>query len=115
MTEKKDSKKKSAEVQPARKADGSFESYALTDEEIAGMAEAYAFDFANESAPNDDRAALDFLVLLYSFTYTRDHARREHMMGVVEKEFMPLLTVTGTALSAATAKRFHELTKEGGA
>lgn len=94
-----------------RKADRSYESYALTDEEIARMAEWYAFDLAGHS---DDDPSLDFLVLLYSFTYTCDHARRESMMRAVEKEFYPFLTSTGEAMSHATAERYRELTKKGG-
>jgi hypothetical protein len=115
MTTKKSSTKKQTKTKPTRKADGSYDSYALTDEEIARMAEGYAFDFTNNSGPNDDGPALDFLILLYSFTYTLDHARREAMMRGVEKEFFPFLTATDKALSRASAERFRELTKEGGA
>ncbi|MBA3804108.1 MAG: hypothetical protein H0X14_00105 [Acidobacteria bacterium] len=99
-------------ITPERKADDSFDSYGLTMKEAARIAEPLAMLLGGEM--DDGRIILNLLVLLKSFTYTRDHSQREYMLTAVEKEFSPYIGAVWRARRTATAKVYSELVEEGG-
>jgi hypothetical protein len=109
MTRKKSSTKAAAESEHPRDVSDSWGSYALTDEEAGRIGRLLSDHFEPDNDP-----ALVLLALLKSFTYTRDHARRENMLGAVESALTPALIVAVSAVTEAVRERFLELTAEGG-
>lgn len=93
----------------SRDVSGAWDSYALSDEEAADIAATLT-----ASAPHDN-FILALLALLHSFTYTRDHNRRENMLGAIESATLDDLNLAHAAVKGAMVRRFHELTGEGGA
>jgi hypothetical protein len=100
--------RKAAETPDAAAGRG-WDSFAFTMEEAGGVGELLTAYFEPKDEP-----ALALLALLRSFTYTRDHYHREHMLSAVEAVVLPTLNVAHEAVDGATRELWRDLKKKGG-
>jgi hypothetical protein len=105
MTKKKDSTDKK------RKADYSWGSFALSMKETREIADELA-DFLHD-AP--DEILLLVMVLVNSFTYTRDHSQREYMRSEICTALMSYFGAARKAMDDAAADAYRRAVGEGGA
>jgi hypothetical protein len=102
---------KKANTEPNRKADYSWGSFALTQKEAQGIAD----DLASYLNDAPDEIILSVMVLVNSFTYTRDHSQRGYMRAAIRTAFMPFVRSAGKAMNRAEADANTRLVGEGGA
>lgn len=98
--------KKTAET---RKADYSWNSFALTREETRNLADEI-FDYLTD-APEE--VLLSLLTLVNSLTYTRDHTQREYMRTAVKCALMPYLRAANDAADGGARAMYLRLIGEG--
>lgn len=112
MTTKKSTNKPGAKStrETERKADYSWNSFRLTPEEAGDIADTLAV-FLND-AP--DEIILSIIVLVNSFTYTRDHAQREYMRTHINSALMPYTGAACDVMNRACADEYRKLVGEGG-
>jgi hypothetical protein len=112
MSQKKSSTPRPSAASTIAPAYGSYNSYQLTDEQVKRALQ--AFEFVLLEGSDKDTLAGNLLVILRSFAYCQDDAKREAMLISAEEALMPYIGVVSEAIDRLSIRAHQAIIREGG-